>query len=325
MILKLSFWLYLCCALTNRNVAQPFKICLLGGVHLPKSTLLVKAGGRERSQGGLLFVQTHHVAIPKTLLSLISADSKTLKPMTVFYQLKNLYNGGTINRIRTRYTEIAEVLGISTSKLRKDLKWLYNEGLAHIGTGGELRLASNNNVYAHFGVKRTRKRYFIPFKTNKRIELELKALNINESLSQQQYTRDTKLLNKYVQSSTIRNEMKASVINWCYKQESKRAKSIEEVIKPSINLKITLSRKGIAKRFGCVSSSTGSRLIKKLKKEKLIKSDRKNLVKLFDCTYPEMLAYKYELNVPNMIYRDGGAWLRGSNTVRVRVTKSSVQ
>lgn len=270
-------------------------------------------------------MQTHQVAIPKTLLSLISADSKTLKPMTVFYMLKNLYKGGTINRIRGRYNEIADVLGISESKLRKDLKWLYKENLAYIGQGGELRLASNKTVFALFKASATKRKFGIPFKSNKRVELHIKALNIHQSLESQTYTRDVKLLNKYVHSSTLKAKMEASVINFCLKEESQRAKSIEEVIKPTINLQITLSRKGISKRFGCVSSSTGTRLMTKLKKERLISKDEKNLVKLFDCNYQEMLSHKYRLRAPNMVYKDGAAWLVSSNLIEVEGFQCSVQ
>ncbi len=127
--------------------------------------------------------------------------------------------------------------------------------------GSELRFISNERFRKIYDIP-TRKKSEVKFTTNKNVETTIKYLSVQQGLNQQKYVLREKVANKVgipIRKMSVRiYESEIDSLN------KRNRKLLIKGKKVKINTSITLSRKGIAERFGRVSKSTGTRQIKKM-------------------------------------------------------------
>lgn len=265
--------------------------------------------GKRCLRGFLLFILAH-LTIPKNLSAIICKDNALLKPLTVFYQLKSLYVGGSIHRIRSRYKEIADKFGISMSKLKYCLKWLYSNGYAEI-KGHELRLISNRKVKELFDIP-TNKKDTIPFDTSDNTETRIKALSVQQGLKQQEYKIKEKILTYYGTGIKSPKYKKWQIDVMLHKL--KRG----GIGRKRINPQVTYSRLGLAKVLGRTSRTSGLRFISKLKKIMDV-IDTVNYQFILKCTYE--VSYWFKINNPTvkgLLWKNGWLVKQLPNTIVIK-------
>lgn len=129
----------------------------------------------------------NQISIPRgTIQTLVCKDEH--RQLITLFQLKALYKSNSIHNYRSRLTSLASILGISESKLRKDINYLLREKLAWKESTGkriDLRLTGKNNLKELLNAPKTNKTHKINFGTSKQTEIRLKALALQQNLNQQ--------------------------------------------------------------------------------------------------------------------------------------------
>lgn len=226
------------------------------------------------------------IKINKSVPESISKDSSMLKAMAVFYSMKFLYKGGIIKNITGRYDEIAGAIGISGNNLRQKVKRLEKEGLVR-KVGRDLYFLGFNAITEKFNGK-TKKSYKIDHCGAKELEIKLKALAICVNIEKQEFVLQEKIIElemkKFgkIEAKGTRKKIKrhirknySSVLN----KHSKRKlfSNTNRIFNQNINTEVTITRMGMANMFGRVSKSSGTRLVKNLKRIKIIEKDDKRI------------------------------------------------
>lgn len=232
--------------------------------------------------------------------------------MSVFYSLKYLYSGGIILNITKRYSELAKILGISESNLRSKLNFLINEGLI-IKENNRLCFVSFNKIKEKFKIK-TFKSYRIEYDNPKELEIKLKLIILEENLKRQEYKLQEKIINEELKKfgkiearniiKKIRKKIKSNIsyLTEQYKQRELNFSLNNNYSSKKINSDITLSRNSIAKQFGKIHKSTGTRFIKKLKNKGLVLQDQKR-IKLISNNFNNNIKKAMELDSSYFIYK----------------------
>lgn len=209
--------------------------------------------------------------------------------MVVFYHLKACYQGGIVLNYRKQLARIAESFGYASSKLRSYIAELKTKGWAQ-ESNGHLTLISTRRFAELIGCQ-SRRTIRVDHKDLDQLALHLTARAIGNGLTQQRFKLHEKKLNQSIRAivgipnpeilSPAARRRYAKVL---HKEtgEPIRLKALpryeQELIdnlplKPTartVNFDVTYSRRGLAAHFGFRSSSTGTRMAKKLVKAGLV-------------------------------------------------------
>lgn len=228
----------------------------------------------------------YNIRINKAVPEKISNDNGLLKAMAVFYSIKFLYRGGIIKNLTSRYGEISRMIGISPNNLRNKIKRLEREGLV-FKEGKNLCFTGFNEISKKFKSK-TNKSFRIEHCGAKELEVKLKALAIHSNIQKQEFVIQKKVIEKEMRKfgkieakSTrikIRKYLKkkmGSIINKHSRRELFSDPNMTNNKK--INPDATMSRMGMARLFGRVSKSTGTRMTKKFKTFNILCKDEKRI------------------------------------------------
>lgn len=251
----------------------------------------------------------------------IISDKGTVKVMSVFFQLKSFYVGGSIHNYRSRYREITDLLKICDSTLRRRIGEMVSLGLV-VNDGGNLVFAGRNKIKELFDLSgKSRKVYRLKFDETKNIEKQIVALAIDENIRHQVYAlrkklvsdridklalHDTRISGKLKRSGNSRFEYLSQV------QLQRNIKSILKGNTPKINAQTTLSRMGIATLLGMKSKSTGTRWANRLSFMGLI-DDLENSVKV-----KSGISYNSFKNMSlpgKFFFKNGSIYLRLCNSI----------
>jgi len=253
------------------------------------------------------------IKINRSLVSLVSRDQQWIKALSVFYSLKFLYTGGIILNISKRYGEISEKLEISETNLRSKVKFLIKEGLIE-RKSNNLIFIGFNKVKEKFKIK-THKNFKIPYKNPKELEVYLKLLALEENFKKQEFKlqeniikEELKKFGKIEARNTKKKIKKYLRSNIQYLTEKYKKRELNYSLnstssKNTLNTDVTLSRSGIAKNFGRISKSTGSRFIKKIKNMGLLLQDEKRIKKVVKNTTKSII-YSLELDSSYFFYKN---------------------
>jgi DNA-binding transcriptional ArsR family regulator len=253
-----------------------------------------------------------YISIPRGLCLTIANDSNALKAMSVFFQLKSLYVGGTIHSFNKRIKEFSSSFGISQRTLYSYIKQLKSLGLVSINAKGTLVLISSNKVAAKYDV--SDKKFHKVLTTNlKQLHKILMALAIQECLVRQMFKLKKKVIAKQIEKhlsegNTTAVKMRVSTttltnnnIQPAYQKKLRKVysrqfdrllantqkrytDSISNLQIPDLSIfpYVTLSRQGIANLFGKTSKTTGSRYAKKLATLGFILDERTTSIKVME-------------------------------------------
>jgi hypothetical protein len=257
-----------------------------------------------------------YISVPKGLALAIAKNSKQLKTISVFYQLKSIYVGGIIHDFSSRAKEIATSFGYSERKLRTYVSELKDLGLVSVDGNKSLNLRSSKFVGELYSVAYT-KFHKIKVDNISKLDQVLKGIAISENLVKQAYELKNKVINKAIAQSvgitTLTNyqphlskklkkafakQFDRDLVNF----QKRYTDSISNLQTPDMDLFpfITLTRQGIANMFGKVSKSTGHKYAKQLSGLGFIKDKRtKNVVIMEDATWED-----YSLLQINVIGHD---------------------
>jgi hypothetical protein len=269
-------------------------------------------------------IKVPYISVPKGLPSAIVQDTKLLKAVCIFYQLKSLYVGGIIHDYTKKYVDIASTFGYSDRKLRTYIKFLLEEGFATIDKNKSLVLMSSKKVAQKFGSSEKRF-YKIPADKLSDLENVIKALALEENIGRQDHVIKKKVLESAFKGVGIKNPTTLSASayrrykkvfsnnldNMLVKIQQRYIQAISNLENPDSNFFpfATLTRQGIASCLGRKSKATGMRYAKLLKSLDFLR-DESNVIKVQESTYEEYLQlldstdhdYTYKL-IKGIIYK----------------------
>jgi hypothetical protein len=255
----------------------------------------------------------NNIKINKSLVSLVSRDRQWIKALSVFYSMKYLYTGGIILNISKRYCEISEKLDISESNLRSKVKFLIKEGLVK-KESNNLIFIGFNKIKERFKIK-THKSFKISYKNPKELEVYLKLLVLDENLKKQEFKVQENIikeeLKKFgkIEARTTKKKIKKFLrSNIQHLTEKYKKRELDYSLNSKSNTKklntdVTLSRLGIARNFGRISKSTGSRFVRKIKNMGLLLQDEKRIKKIVKNTTKSII-YSLELDSSYFFYKN---------------------
>lgn len=255
----------------------------------------------------------NNIKINKSLVSIVSRDRQWIKALSVFYSMKYLYTGGIILNISKRYCEISEKLDISESNLRSKVKFLIKEGLIQ-REYNNLTFIGFNKIKEKFKIK-THKSFKIPYKNPKELEVYLKLLVLEENLKKQEFKVQENIikeeLKKFgkIEARTTKKKIKKFLrSNIQHLTEKYKKRELDYSLNSKSNTKklntdVTLSRLGIARNFGRISKSTGSRFVRKIKNMGLLLQDEKRIKKVVKNTTKNII-YNLELDSSYFFYKN---------------------
>ena len=122
--------------------------------------------------------------VPVGMATAICKDKALLKPLMVYFSIKPLYYSGVLLNAKSRYCEIAEYIGISSSNLRSKLAWLKKHHIVWFDKKKNLHLCGleklcnfiNQNLNTNLKNKKCHE-----IRNEGRTEYRLRALAIHES------------------------------------------------------------------------------------------------------------------------------------------------
>ena len=221
---------------------------------------------------------TTYISVPKGLPSQLVKNTRELKAMAVWYQLKAVRVCGVIKDFGRHAKAIAAVFGYSERKLRTYVQYLRAKGYIEKSNRHDLVLRASRLAGKTYGVAKTY--YRIPTHRLHQLELELRALALQENLERQQFTLRRKLQDQYLRDSGITTpshlqpaarrralrgydsaKMQATVSQHVAREQQSAS---TPACKPTLNPFVTLSRQGIARALGRRSKATGVRYARKL-------------------------------------------------------------
>jgi hypothetical protein len=261
--------------------------------------------------------KVEYISVPKGLALTLAKDSKQLRTISVFYQLKSIYVGGIIHDFSSRAKEIATSFGYSERKLRTYISELKDLGLVSIDANKKsLTLRASKFVGELYSVS-DKKYHKVKVDNINNLEQVLKGIAISENLVRQAYELKNKVINKAIAQSvgitTLTNyqpnhsrRLKAIFAKQFDRTLAKFQKrytdSISNLEIPDIDLfpYVTLTRQGIANMFGKASKATGHSYAKKLSSLGIINDKRsKDVVIMENATWED-----YSLMQINVIGHD---------------------
>jgi len=231
-----------------------------------------------------MFKLVPYLSIPRGLATKIVKDNIDLKNITTLYQLKALYNGGIILKIKDRYETIAKELGYGKTKLRENINNLVNWGLASY-EHGNLSLKNKYHLTERYGVSKYCYKVSITQNDLQNLEAVFKALAIYEAQQRQVFRITHKLIANQIREegktkpqapekvkSLVRKNIR---VNWEKIMEKKTLAFLRGLVsdkkpfsqaqaftsKKPINPLCSFSRIGVARILGKSSKSTGSRIM----------------------------------------------------------------
>jgi hypothetical protein len=258
-----------------------------------------------------------YISVPKGLSLALAKDSKRLKTVSVFYQLKSIYVGGIIHDFSSRAKDIATSFGYSERKLRTYISELKDLGLVSFDAKKKsLSLRSSKFIGELFSVSEKR---FHKIKVDNINDIDqvLKGIAISENLVKQAYELKNKIINKAIAQSVGITTLTNYQPNHSKKLKAIFAKQFDRTLAnfqkrytdsisnleiPDMDLFpfVTLTRQGIANMFGRTSKSTGHCYAKRLSSLGFINDKRsKNVVVMEDATWED-----YTLMQVNVIGHD---------------------
>lgn len=251
--------------------------------------------------------QTKYVSIPKGIPTQLVKSNKELKAVTVWYQLKSLLVGGYIRNFGHHAKDIAATFGYSESKLRKYVAVLTQQGYIERPNRHDLVLRSTTLLRLNHNSAKAR--YKIASNKLSHLELEIRALALQENLERQQYTLTKKLQERHLAGKgnicsihLMPAARKRRLRGFSARQEQVTLQShlVRDIAalksegpETGLNPFVTLSRQGIARVLSRKSKATGYRYARKLAAAGLL-ADEKNHVFICDASLREYGAMREE-------------------------------
>jgi hypothetical protein len=264
-----------------------------------------------------------YISLPKGLPTKLVYNTRELKAVAVWYQLKSLQVCGVIKDFGRHAKAIAANFGYSERKLRTYVAYLTERGYIERPNRHTLVLRASRLLGNEYSVAKTY--YRIDATKLHQLELELRALALHENTRRQAYTLRHKLQEQYLRNQGIQN---SSFLQPAAKRRVMRGFDLAQEVKkatthfvatvptlaqtPEINPFVTLSRAGISRmlsrsrkapglRYG---TATGLRYAQKLRAAGLL-TDRKHRVFVCDATLGEFHLMRSNGYDATFIYEQG--------------------
>ncbi len=210
--------------------------------------------------------------------------------MEVFYHLKGVRVGGILLDYFRQLPTIAASFGYSVRKLREYIARMRRHGWARV-RNGQLELISTRRLAQQLGCKGLRT-HRVSLAELAEIRQVIEARVVENNLRQQAHRVHGKLVNQAIRVSvgisnpetltaSARRRYGRQLVGNPHTAQQRATQRYERDLAWStsphtpatLNPDVTLSRRGLARLFGCRSSATGQRLAKRLEKAGLLRDE----------------------------------------------------
>lgn len=205
------------------------------------------------------------VKIPVGIAERLLTNKKEFKALCIYFRLKALYYSGVIKHWKKYTSELCEHLEVSRNNFKSKINYLVQNDFAEFD-GEHLRLCSLRKVAMRYGTKAKRKHLI---NSTREIELQVRAIAVNENLKQQQHVATNKLIKQVFYEQQQQLILKG------------KFESLPDIAQWNIN-NLRLSQRH-----------------KKLLKKEILKAYEKN-PELFNNKYMQRVIFTGDKNLPQM-------------------------